>query len=139
MPTLANLTDKQIMQALERTYGVIGNAARALGVSTRTLQRRLAANPKLIETAYDVRETIYDIALWNIIQSIESGDWRSAKWYLDRFATDRGYGTRRTIARAMAQEKADRLVAERTAFLAELKKDPAYRVFLAAFTTESGV
>lgn len=47
MPAKSNLTDDEIRAALVATHGLRAAAAQRLGISYKTLARRLAANPSL--------------------------------------------------------------------------------------------
>jgi hypothetical protein len=47
MPAKINLTDDAIRTALVSTKGLIAAAAQILGISSKTLSRRLASNPEM--------------------------------------------------------------------------------------------
>lgn len=89
------LTNSEIKSALNRFHGAIGPSAALLGISTRTLQRRIEASPSLTETAYQARETLTDYAEETLYKLAASGHFRSMTYFLETHARDRGYGLRR--------------------------------------------
>lgn len=63
MPARSPVTDEQIYLALFKTAGAVAKAARLLGISKRTLQRRIKANPHLV--LYPAMDSVWDEA-WTL-------------------------------------------------------------------------
>jgi hypothetical protein len=95
VPHQVELSDAAIKAAMEANFGMVAPAARALGVSAQTLRRRLLANPSLALTQQEQADIISDHALGAIIQKVIAGDFRSVRWWLSRFAPERGWGSYR--------------------------------------------
>lgn len=74
MPARIPISDEEIKLALSRTGGAITAGARMLGISVRTLQRRLSTNPSLFpdppfdpawvnaERATDLAALLYEVS-----------------------------------------------------------------------------
>lgn len=84
MPRRIDRDDAEIKNALRRHGGLVAEAAHALGMSPRTLGRRLARNSSLRDFDRDLHQEISDIALHTVICRIFSGDPRAAMWWLVR-------------------------------------------------------
>ena len=97
-------TNREIKEALQHFYGAVGPAAARLGMSTRTLQRRIEESPSLSESAYHARETLVDYAEGALRQLCLTGHWRSMIYYLETHARDRGYGLRKVTTAVAAPE-----------------------------------
>ena len=123
MPKRITSTDEDIRASLERFGGIVGIAGRHLGMSPRTLNRRLAADPNLKTTLYHVHEGITDIALGVMIQRVHAGDPKACFWWLDRFGAERGYGRRRASCDLVDPAETARLLLEFAKFCPELRED----------------
>lgn len=95
MPSRINITDAEIQAALEHFGGIVGFAARYLGMSPRTLSRRISRNPDLCLTQYHIQQGILDHALGAVIARVRAGDFKAIRWWLNRFGADLGYGRSR--------------------------------------------
>ncbi|WGM48088.1 hypothetical protein KOAAANKH_02977 [Brevundimonas sp. NIBR10] len=105
MPKRIEKSNAEIQAALQGCGGIIGIAARQLGMSPRTLSRRIEQTPSLAETLYHVKEGMIDYALGVVIKKGMEGHLPSMKWILRRFAPDRGYGVRTSRTRVLELEK----------------------------------
>ncbi len=94
MPRRIERSDEEIMAALQGCGGIVGFAARLLGMSPRTLSRRIAASPDLANTLFDEEQGILDAAQDRVIRAIRSGDVAASKWWLLRFGADKGFALR---------------------------------------------
>lgn len=84
MPRRIDRDDVEIKNALRRHGGLVAEAAHALGMSPRTLGRRLARSSSLRDFDRDLHQEVSDVALHTIISRIVSGDPRAAMWWLVR-------------------------------------------------------
>jgi hypothetical protein len=92
---MAKVSQKQIIQALTETGGVVTEAAKMLGLaSVPSLRIRMAKNKALQDALTEIREQTKDLAEGNIISAIKSGDKETSKWYLASQGRDRGYGNK---------------------------------------------
>lgn len=95
MPRRIDRSDEEIQAALERFGGIVGFAARHLGMSPRTLSRRIDKNPDLQLTQFHMLEGITDHALGAVIRRVHAGDMKACFWWLNRFGADQGFGRHR--------------------------------------------
>lgn len=95
MPRRIDRSDEEIQAALERFGGIVGFAARHLGMSPRTLSRRIDKNPDLQLTQFHILEGITDHALGTVIRRLHAGDIKACFWWLDRFGAERRNGCHR--------------------------------------------
>lgn len=123
MPRRIDISDAQIQAALERFGGIVGLAARHVGMSPRTLNRRIAANPQLKDTMFHIREGMVDHALGAVIVRVRAGDFKAIRWWLDRFAADRGYGLARQPCDVVDPAETARLLRSFAKFCPELLED----------------
>lgn len=112
MPAAIQLTDERMQVAIAMAGGNVALAARLLGVSRRTLARRLAKNPALMDDPEEIRR---DQAMAAALAAIGRGDVKMVRWYLSRYGHERGFGPRRTKVERMTPEALK-------AFLADLKR-----------------
>lgn len=101
MPATIHITDERMQAALTTTGGNLALAARLLGISRRTLARRVTDNPSLLE---DAEETLCDEAMARVLKAIGEGDGGMARWYLSRYGHERGFGPHSPEVKAMTPE-----------------------------------
>lgn len=94
-------TDKQIINALEKTGGNISAAARSLGASRATLHNRINT-VKDVKKAYDsVNESNLDLAENELIELVKDKDHKdhfgALKFYLRTKGRTRGFGDRSEV------------------------------------------
>ena len=85
MPNRLQITDSAISDALEKSDGIRSQAAHSLGISPRTLARRLASNPALARSQcelearqdFDVLKALYEAAIGgNVYAQIQLLKWK---------------------------------------------------------------
>lgn len=95
---MARLTDKKIMDAIDKANGVISVVADHLGVTRKAIYDKINKNDKLKEWLYHVRERTIDFAEVNIQKHMKSKDpWLSfsaTKYYLSTMGKSRGFTTK---------------------------------------------
>lgn len=85
-------TDKQIIDALEKSGGNQAAAARALDCSRNTIRNRINSSDK-VKKAYDeVNEANLDRAENELMELVKEGDFKAIKFYLRTKGRTRGYG-----------------------------------------------
>lgn len=102
-------TDKQIIDALQQTKGMVYVAAQRLGCSPDTIKARMAKSDKIRTVAETERGKMGDTAELKLIQAIQDGQPWAIQFYLKTQAKDRGYTERIDITHSI-QEEARRLV-----------------------------
>lgn len=80
-----------IEQALKAHKGFISGAAAMLGVTRRTIERRVAANQRLRDVLRQERENFTDIAEASLQRLIRQGNPAAIIFYLKTRGKDRGY------------------------------------------------
>jgi hypothetical protein len=117
------LSNRQIISALGQSLGVVGFAARLLGVSRQTLQRRIEANPALPEAIEDGKANARDMAWAQIYTRLQEGDGPTLRWYLDHYGVERGHGSRRPETRVLDADELEALAVQ----LAQLEPEDRIR------------
>ena len=94
------LTQKQIIEALYKSNGVLAVAARGLGCSRQTIYNRMEGEKSgKISAAYkDARETNIDMTESKLFSNIKKGKESSIFYYLNNMGRKRGYGKPLLIA-----------------------------------------
>jgi hypothetical protein len=83
-----------IAPLIDPLRGNVAAIARRLGVSRRTVKRRIDANPELKEALHDAREGMLDDAESVLYAKCLAGDTRAIIFFLRTQAKDRGYSLR---------------------------------------------
>lgn len=99
----------EIASALIRNHGVVGLAARDLGISPRNLSRRINSSDYLQHERVAIAEQTYEQMFKAVMALALSGHWPALRWGLDTFARDRGYGVRRSTIELASPEATARL------------------------------
>lgn len=99
MPRKIRHSPTQLRDALNASGGVISAAARLLGMSPRSLKRRIAADPAVVLSNDEIRDQMAGMAMMQVMTLGRGGDFRAIKWFLQRFAPERGYGVHRARSR----------------------------------------
>lgn len=95
---MARLTLLEIIEALQRRMGLIGAAAKDLGVTRQSLEQRIKRSPTLQQVCTDIRQSALDICEGVVMRhAVVDGDPGSAKWLLDRLGKERGYSRRTEV------------------------------------------
>lgn len=87
--TRLTLTD--YAYAIERCYGVVGKAAKMLGIRRETLQRKIDMTPSLQHLVKTCRQERVDEAEFQLAQQVEEGVLAAITYTLSRLGKDRGY------------------------------------------------
>lgn len=98
MPT--RLTVKRVHEALVEGRGYVTDAARLLGVTSRTIHNWVAANPELAEALEDIRESRHDHVENKLMALIDNGDTAATIFYAKTQLRKRGYQERHEISGA---------------------------------------
>jgi len=91
---VARLTKDNVAKALAAHHGILSQAAQALGVSRVAIYKFIEKNPELNEVRAEATETLIDVAEGQLAKSLNDGDMKSVRWYLERQGKNRGYTTR---------------------------------------------
>lgn len=91
MATPARLTVEQIENAIKQTAGNISQAAKALGVSRSTINRRVAESASLKQLVEDTREELVDIAESALRREVVAGNITAIIFTLKTQGKTRGY------------------------------------------------
>jgi hypothetical protein len=93
-------TPEQMIDALERSHGLIAPAARALGCSRDTIRSYFEEYPAVAQAKLDQREAVTDMAENSLYEAIRRGEAWAVCFYLKCIAKDRGYVERAEVSGA---------------------------------------
>jgi len=85
------LTQKQIIDALYKSRGILGAAADYLGCSRQTIYNRMKKEPKIAEAYEDANETALDFTESKLFANIKAGKENSIFYHLNNKGESRGY------------------------------------------------
>ena len=85
-------TQKEVIEALRSSGGIISTVARKLGCSRTTIYNYIQRYAKVREAYEEITETWLDIAEMKLLQKILEGDLRAITFYLRNKGASRGYG-----------------------------------------------
>jgi hypothetical protein len=85
------VSNGDIFDALERSRGNIGAAARELGVRRALVASRIDKEPELASLIEDFRQSTVDTAEDNVHKDVEKGDPTASRFILQSIGKDRGY------------------------------------------------
>ena len=85
------LTQKQIIDALYKSRGILGAAADYLGCSRQTIYNRMKKEVKIAEAYEDANETALDFTESKLFANIKSGKENSIFYHLNNKGESRGY------------------------------------------------
>lgn len=94
---MARITAKQIEHAIRQTSGNLSQAAKALGVSRSTINRRVSQSAALKQITEDVREELVDIAESALRREVVSGNITAIIFTLKTQGKRRGYVERQEL------------------------------------------
>lgn len=89
---MTKVTTRQCAHALRKAGGIVGKAARELGIERSSLTQRIARNPVLQKAKAEGEEYVSDTAEGNVTKAIDDGDVSTSRWWLAQKAKSRGYG-----------------------------------------------
>jgi hypothetical protein len=104
-------TDKEIMDALRATKGMVYVAAQHLGCDPRTIKGRVAKSQRIRDVLEAERGKMGDTAELKLAQAIQNGEPWAIQFYLKTQAKDRGYTERIDITHSV-REYANQLANE---------------------------
>lgn len=90
-------TDAQIINAINRSRGLVFLAAQTLGCNPATIHHRAQKNPKIRECIEDERGRILDFAEAKLIESIGRGEAWAICFLLKTQGKNRGYVERAEV------------------------------------------
>src|SRR5690606_3760247 len=102
-------TDKQIIDAITTTRGMVYVAAQRLGCSPDTIKKRINDKPSVREALESARGRMGDTAELKLIEAIQDGQPWAIQFYLKTQHKHRGYTERLDITHSI-QEEARRIV-----------------------------
>jgi hypothetical protein len=99
---MAKVTDAQIKQAITDADGVLSEVARALGVDRKTVYNRIERSDDLQAAIDQARETLTDVAEFELGKAIRSGNMTAIIFHLKGSPSGRkrGYSERTEITGA---------------------------------------
>jgi len=92
-------TDEEVKKAIQDAQGNVTAAAQMLGIRRDTLAKRISKSEVLKRFKADVLEVMKDDAESTFYsEALRKKDLRALQAWLDRFARDRGWGTKQEIS-----------------------------------------
>lgn len=86
-------SDKQIIEALQKTHGIIYDAAKLLGYSgPSSLQKRIRENKPLKDACDEAREYEVDWLHSKMVDLAEKGEYRAIEFLLRKLGRNQGFG-----------------------------------------------
>jgi len=85
---------ERMLQALQKHYGFIKQAAKEAGIDRRTHLNWLANDPDYAEAVELLQEDNLDVSEYNLMKQIEKGNIQAIAFHLKHKGASRGYGTR---------------------------------------------
>ena len=92
MASRPKFSDAKIAELIRRYAGIRSIVARALGCTRQNLAYRIDKSEELQQEERETVDVVLDFAQGHIIQALKRGDRLTARWYMERFGKDRGYG-----------------------------------------------
>lgn len=91
---MPRLTNARIIQAVQAARGLIGVAARQLGIDRAALCRRAEKSPAIAEAIADARALSIDVAELQLAEACKQGESWAIRFLLQTQGRDRGYAPR---------------------------------------------
>lgn len=85
------LHKKKLLEALERSLGIVTPACKEVGVSRETFYRYYREDPEFKKSVDDINEITLDFAENQLLKKIKEGSERSILFYMKYKARKRGY------------------------------------------------
>lgn len=108
MPAKPKHSDKATAKALTDARGMIGLAARTLGITRQALHARIKQSEFLQEALEDARETALDMAEHQLFEAADRGEPWAIKFFLSRVGKHRGYSLKVETVNTHPPAAADR-------------------------------
>ncbi len=87
---MPRVSTEQMIDAVQKTHGLLGLAAWMLGISRRTLWRRIKESADLQEAVDEVRQYTAGVAESSLSRVVQSGEAEELCYYLRRQCKDGG-------------------------------------------------
>tara|TARA_R110000824_G_scaffold364159_1_gene552502 strand:- start:299 stop:655 length:357 start_codon:yes stop_codon:yes gene_type:complete len=94
------ITNEQIIEALEKSGGIVLRAAVKLGVNRQTIYNRLQKSPELKAAKISAEESGLDLAESKLMTNINKGDNTCIIFYLKTKGRKRGYIERQEVVQS---------------------------------------
>lgn len=91
------ISDKEILDAIKASKGMLYIASKKLGCDPKDLQNRIKAVPTLKDAAFNEKEATKDFVELKIIEALQKGEPWALKFFAERQMRDRGYGDKSDI------------------------------------------
>ena len=111
--------EKDILEALKASRGIVSAAARRLGMNRRQLTRRLKSSEKLKEARDDARAEFCDLAESKLVENVEAGNVPSVLFALKCLGKDRGYVERSEVTGKDGKDLGEIVIPKREVTLKE--------------------
>ena len=111
--------EKDILEALKASRGIVSAAARRLGMNRRQLTRRLKSSEKLKEARDDARAEFCDLAESKLVENVEAGNVPSVLFALKCLGKDRGYVERSEVTGKDGRDLGEIVIPKREVTLKE--------------------
>ena len=98
MATSSDILKKKMIEALEKSLGVVTTACKTAGVARSTHYDWMAADAKYKEAVEGLQDVALDFAESKLFKSIENGSDTATIFYLKTKGKKRGYVERQEIA-----------------------------------------
>ena len=90
-------TKREVVEAIDGTFGVVSVASKRLGVTRATFYNYLERY-KLSDMLREERDKLVDMAEAKIAKLVSDGDFRAVQMVLERMGRDRGWGAQQEVA-----------------------------------------
>lgn len=87
----SRVSDAQLVEALEKSGGIMAAAARAVGLDRSTVHHRINSDEKLKAVWEDIREVNLDLVEGKLRQAIQNGELAAIFFYLKCQGKRRGW------------------------------------------------
>ena len=111
--------EKDILEALKASRGIVSAAARRLGMNRRQLTRRVKSSEKLKEARDDARAEFCDLAESKLAENVEAGNVPSVLFALKCLGKDRGYVERSEVTGKDGRDLGEIVIPKREVTLKE--------------------
>lgn len=111
--------EKDILEALKASRGIVSAAARRLGMNRRQLTRRVKSSEKLKEARDDARAEFCDLAESKLVENVEAGNVPSVLFALKCLGKDRGYVERSEVTGKDGKDLGEIVIPKREVTLKE--------------------
>lgn len=115
------ITSCQIIAALEESEGILGEAAKLLGIKRYELEDALNADQNLNRIHLSIVEGMIDIAQRNVFSAVKDGNYAASIFILQTLAKERGYSTKSELSLKSVGKTFDDMTEEELLHFLELQ------------------